>query len=108
MWRTSSPTPPSRKLLPVMCCSPMELEFQLTSVIWAGGLKPSSLSNNVGVKLGHGGRIDVQPDFSVKGFGNVYALGDFANVTGPDGKTLPSWLLWHNRRAGTVRKTSWT
>jgi NADH dehydrogenase len=59
------------------------------TVIWAGGLKASSLSGNVGVAPGHGGRIDVQPDFSVKDFPGVYALGDFANITGADGKPLP-------------------
>lgn len=59
------------------------------TVIWAGGLKASSLSGNVGVTPGRGGRLDVQPDFSVKDFPGVYALGDFANITGADGKPLP-------------------
>src|SRR5260370_11882676 len=59
------------------------------TVIWAGGLKASSLSANVGVATGHGGRIDVQPDFSVKGFPGVYALGDFANIAGAHGQPLP-------------------
>jgi NADH dehydrogenase len=59
------------------------------TVIWAGGLKASSLSRNLGVQPGHGGRIDVQPDFGVKGFPGVYALGDFANIAGADGKPLP-------------------
>jgi NADH:ubiquinone reductase (H+-translocating) len=59
------------------------------TVIWAGGLKASMLSNHVGVAAGHGGRIDVQPDFSVKDFPGVYALGDFANIAGADGKPLP-------------------
>src|ERR1700751_6144807 len=59
------------------------------TVIWAGGLKASSLSDNVGVTPGHGGRLDVQSDFSVKDFPGVSALGDFANITGADGKPLP-------------------
>ena len=59
------------------------------TVIWAGGLKASLLSSNVGVAPGHGGRLDVQPDFSVKDFPGVYALGDFANIVGADGKPLP-------------------
>jgi NADH:ubiquinone reductase (H+-translocating) len=59
------------------------------TVIWAGGLKASLLSNNLGVAPGHGGRIDVQPDFSLKDFPGVYALGDFANIAGADGKPLP-------------------
>ncbi|WP_220398991.1 FAD-dependent oxidoreductase [Granulicella sp. WH15] len=59
------------------------------TVVWAGGLKASSLSANLSIAPGRGSRIDVQPDFSVKGFDNVYALGDFANIVGKDGKTLP-------------------
>ena len=59
------------------------------TVIWAGGLKASSLSSALGVQTGRGGRIDVQPDFTVKGLTGVYALGDFANIAGADGKPLP-------------------
>ena len=59
------------------------------TVIWAGGLKAASLSNNLGIKTGHGGRIDVQADLTVPGFTGVYALGDFANIAGKDGRPLP-------------------
>jgi NADH:ubiquinone reductase (H+-translocating) len=59
------------------------------TAIWAGGLKASSLSGSLGIETGPGGRIDVQPDFSVAGFSGVYALGDFANMGGADGKPLP-------------------
>lgn len=59
------------------------------TAIWAGGLKASSLSGALGIVAGRGSRIDVQADFSVAGFSGVYALGDFANVTGADGKPLP-------------------
>jgi NADH dehydrogenase len=59
------------------------------TAIWAGGLKASSLSGALGIQTGRGGRIDVQPDFSVAGFSGVYALGDFANIAGADGKPLP-------------------
>jgi NADH dehydrogenase len=57
-------------------------------VIWAGGLQASAISET-GIPLGHGGRIDVRPDLTVPGFPGVYALGDFANITGADGKPLP-------------------
>lgn len=59
------------------------------TAIWAGGLKASSLSDALGIKTGRGGRIDVQSDFSVRGFPDVYALGDFANIADADGKPLP-------------------
>jgi NADH:quinone reductase (non-electrogenic) len=59
------------------------------TTIWAGGLKASSLSTALGIQTGRGGRIDVEPDFTVPGFPGVYALGDFANIAGTDGKPLP-------------------
>ena len=59
------------------------------TVVWAGGLKASPLSGNLGVAPGRGARVDVQPDFSVNNFPGVYALGDFANILGKDGKPLP-------------------
>jgi NADH:ubiquinone reductase (H+-translocating) len=58
-------------------------------VIWAGGLKASALAGHLGVAQGRGGRLDVEPDFTVKGFPEVLALGDFANIAGKDGKPLP-------------------
>lgn len=58
-------------------------------VIWAGGLKASSLSDRLGIQTGKGGRIDVQPDLTVSGFPRVYALGDFANIAGDDANPLP-------------------
>jgi len=59
------------------------------TAIWAGGLKASSLSGALGIQTGQGGRIDVESDCSVTGFSGVYALGDFANIAGADGKPLP-------------------
>ncbi len=58
-------------------------------VVWAGGLKASSLSANLGIPSGAGGRLDVQDDLTVCGLDRVYALGDFANIKGKDGNPLP-------------------
>jgi hypothetical protein len=43
--------------------------------------------NNLGVHTGRGGRIDA--DLTVPSVTCVYALGDFANITGKDGVPLP-------------------
>ena len=59
------------------------------TVIWAGGLRASNLSVHMGVRAGHGGRIDVQPDLTIEGLPQVYALGDFANIVDSAGKELP-------------------
>ena len=59
------------------------------TVVWAGGLRAVDLSVNMGIRPGHGGRVDVAPDLTVPGYQGVYALGDFANITGKDGQHLP-------------------
>jgi len=63
--------------------------IQTRTAIWAGGLMASPLAAGAGLPRGHGGRIDVRPDLTAEGFPGVYALGDFANIPGPDGQPLP-------------------
>ena len=58
-------------------------------VIWAGGITAASLAGAAGLPLGEGGRVDVEHDLSVTGYPRVYAVGDAANVPGPDGDPLP-------------------
>jgi NADH:ubiquinone reductase (H+-translocating) len=58
-------------------------------VIWGGGIAAAPLVESSGIPAGHGGRIDVEPDLTVAGHPRAYALGDLANIAGPDGKTLP-------------------
>jgi NADH dehydrogenase len=59
------------------------------TAVWAGGLMAAPLADNSGLPRGRGGRIEVEPDLTVDGFPGVYALGDFANIPGADGRALP-------------------
>jgi NADH dehydrogenase len=54
-------------------------------VVWGGGIK----SPGIGLTQGAGGRVDVLPDLTVDGAPGVYAVGDGANIPGPDGHFLP-------------------
>ncbi len=58
-------------------------------VIWGGGIAAAPLVESSGIPAGRGGRIDVEPDLTVAGYPGVYALGDLANIAGPDGEILP-------------------
>jgi NADH dehydrogenase len=49
----------------------------------------SPLAANSELPRGHDGRIEVRTDLTVEDFPGVYALGDFANISGKDGLTLP-------------------
>ncbi|MBV9805928.1 MAG: NAD(P)/FAD-dependent oxidoreductase [Solirubrobacterales bacterium] len=58
-------------------------------VIWGGGIEAAALAQNCGLARGHGGRLDVQPDLALAGRPGVYAVGDIANIPGPDKQPLP-------------------
>lgn len=64
-------------------------EITSRTVVWAGGLRATSLLSDAGLPVGKGGRVDVRPDLTVPGFDGVYALGDAANMPGKDGNPLP-------------------
>jgi NADH:ubiquinone reductase (H+-translocating) len=57
--------------------------------VWGGGLMAAPIGAQSGLTQGRGGRIDVQPDLTVEGFPQVYALGDFANIPSGDEPALP-------------------
>jgi NADH dehydrogenase len=59
------------------------------AIVWAGGLKGSSVLATSGLPQGKGGRIDVDPDLTVPGFDGVYVLGDAANITDATGERMP-------------------
>jgi NADH dehydrogenase len=58
-------------------------------VIWGGGLMAAPIAGTAGLPQGRGGRIDVQPDFTVEGFPGVLVIGDIANIPAKDGKSHP-------------------
>jgi NADH:quinone reductase (non-electrogenic) len=58
-------------------------------VIWGGGLMAAPVAGAAGLEQGRGGRIDVEPDLTVAGHPGIYAVGDVANIPGPDERALP-------------------
>jgi NADH dehydrogenase len=60
------------------------------SVIWGAGIAASPAGGWLGVPLDRAGRVPLNPDLSVKGPPNVYALGDIANSADEHGAPLPA------------------
>jgi len=58
-------------------------------VIWGGGIMAPEVVRADALPHGHGGRVEVLPDLTVDGANGVYAVGDAANIPGPDGRPLP-------------------
>ncbi|GGX94046.1 NAD(P)/FAD-dependent oxidoreductase [Massilia dura] len=58
-------------------------------VVWAAGIKAPDFLKNLGLPTVKGGHLDVTGELVVKGFPDIYALGDCAQCIGADGKPVP-------------------
>ena len=74
------------------------------TLVWGAGLQASPLGDLLGVELQHGRRVPTEPDLSIAGHPEVFAVGDIAWIT--DTKTnevlpqLGSVALQAGERAG--------
>jgi NADH dehydrogenase len=59
------------------------------NIVWAAGVGATKLTQNLGVELDRAGRVKVNPDLSVPGYPNVFAIGDMALVLEANGKPVP-------------------
>jgi NADH dehydrogenase len=63
------------------------------TVLWAAGVKASAmgkvLTERTGVECDRAGRVIVETDLSIKGYPNIFVLGDLANFSHQNGKPLP-------------------
>jgi len=70
-------------------------QISAQTILWAAGMKASGmgavLAESTGVELDRAGRVIVQPDLSVAGHPNIFAIGDLANFPHQyeNGKPLP-------------------
>jgi NADH:ubiquinone reductase (H+-translocating) len=63
------------------------------TVLWAAGVKASPMGKVLvectNVECDRAGRVIVEPDLSVKGYPNIFVIGDLANFSYQNGKPLP-------------------
>jgi NADH:ubiquinone reductase (H+-translocating) len=59
------------------------------NILWAAGVSATTLTKRLGVELDRAGRVKVNPDLSVPGHPEVFAIGDLALVLKADGKPVP-------------------
>jgi NADH:ubiquinone reductase (H+-translocating) len=59
------------------------------NIIWAAGVAASPLTQTLGVELDRAGRVKVNPDLSLPGHPEAFAIGDMALVLEEDGKPTP-------------------
>ncbi|HWF20459.1 MAG TPA: NAD(P)/FAD-dependent oxidoreductase [Verrucomicrobiae bacterium] len=71
------------------CVQLPDREIRAANIIWAAGVSATPLTNKMAVELDRAGRIKVNPDLSIPGYANVFAIGDMALCMQPDGKPVP-------------------
>jgi NADH:ubiquinone reductase (H+-translocating) len=63
--------------------------IRAANIIWAAGVSATPVAKKLGVELDRGGRIKVNPDLSVPGHPEVFAVGDMALALEKDGTLVP-------------------
>jgi NADH:ubiquinone reductase (H+-translocating) len=63
------------------------------TILWAAGVQASPmgkvLAQRTGVECDRAGRVIVEPDLSIKGYDNIFVVGDLAHFSHQNGKPLP-------------------
>ena len=59
------------------------------TVLWAAGVRASSLAAGLGVPRDRSGRVEVLPDLSIPGHPEVFVIGDLARMVMADGSEVP-------------------
>ncbi len=63
--------------------------IKASSIVWAAGVGANPITRTLGVDIDRAGRIKVNPDLSIPGFPEVFAIGDIAFVLNKDGTPVP-------------------
>jgi NADH dehydrogenase len=63
--------------------------FDCDVVLWATGVAASPLGRALDVETDNAGRVFVEPDLSIKGFANIFVIGDMASLTQENGDPVP-------------------
>lgn len=60
-----------------------------STIVWAAGVAASPAADWLDAAADRAGRILVEPDLTIPGYPNVFAIGDTAHVDMPDGRMVP-------------------
>jgi NADH dehydrogenase len=59
------------------------------SIVWAAGVGANPITRTLGVDIDRAGRIKVNPDLSIPGYPEAFAIGDIAFVLNKNGTPVP-------------------
>ena len=64
-------------------------QLNARTIIWAAGVHASPAAEWLGAPADRAGRLQVDPDLTVPGHPEIFAIGDTVTIAGPDGKPVP-------------------
>jgi len=64
-------------------------QLQAKTLIWAAGVRASPAAEWLGAAADRAGRLQVEPDLTVSGHPDIFAIGDTVTINGPDAKPVP-------------------
>lgn len=64
-------------------------KIETESIFWAAGVAASPLGKSFGIPTDRSGRVKVNPDLTIEGHPEIYAIGDLATVVDAEGKQVP-------------------
>ncbi|QOZ29095.1 NAD(P)/FAD-dependent oxidoreductase [Bradyrhizobium sp. CCBAU 51753] len=59
------------------------------TIVWAAGVRASRAAEWLGAPADRAQRLQVEPDLTVPGHPEIFAVGDTVTIKGPDGKQVP-------------------
>ena len=75
------------------------------TIIWAAGVRASPAAEWLGAAADRAGRLIVSPDLTVPGHPEIFAIGDTAAITAPDGSPVPGIAPAAKQQGQHVAKT---
>jgi NADH dehydrogenase len=66
-----------------------ERQIATRTVLWAAGVRASPAAEWLGAAADGAGRLKVEPNLTVPGHPEIFAIGDTVSVAGPDGRPVP-------------------
>ncbi|MDQ8204146.1 NAD(P)/FAD-dependent oxidoreductase [Pelagicoccus sp. SDUM812003] len=64
-------------------------ELEAENIIWTAGVSANKITQKLDVPKGKGGRLEVEPDCSLPGHRNVFAIGDIVSLKDANGTLVP-------------------
>jgi NADH dehydrogenase len=64
-------------------------QLKAKTIIWAAGVRASHAAEWLGAPADRAGRVEVEPDLTVPGHPDIFAIGDTVTINAWDGKPVP-------------------